>query len=161
MSIVKNNEQMKYSTLYIILFLSALIGCAEDNAPTVNPELASYFSLFEEEARTRGVEIDLTSQNISATFSDIESEHTQGVCNHYSDGSKQILIDITYWNNLRDIQKEFLVFHELGHCYLGRSHDNTRSASGDCNSIMHSGEGFCRDNYNPRTRDAYLDELFD
>jgi hypothetical protein len=53
-----------------------------------------------------------------------------------------------------------VVFHELGHCYLGRGHSEETHPNGVCKSIMRSGNGGCFDNYNSTTREAYLDELF-
>ncbi len=57
--------------------------------------------------------------------------------------------------------REFVVFHELGHCDLGRDHRDEAFDNGVCVSIMRSGLGDCRDYYHPRTREGYLDELFD
>jgi len=57
------------------------------------------------------------------------------------------------------MQKERLVFHELGHCVLNRSHLETVGTDGHCLSIMNSAQR-CSDNYNAQTREKYLDELF-
>lgn len=46
-----------------------------------------------------------------------------GVCMSWSDGYKEITIDKESFSELDDSKKEELVFHELGHCVLGRKHD--------------------------------------
>jgi len=58
------------------------------------------------------------------------------------------------------MSKEYLVFHELGHCILGRSHSNDILENGDCKSIMQSGTSNCKGNYNDENREMLLDELF-
>ena len=57
--------------------------------------------------------------------------------------------------------KEFYIFHELGHCYLRRVHDDSKDKEGNCLSIMHSSVDACKFVYNGNTRSEYLDELFD
>ena len=73
---------------------------------------------------------------------------------------KNILLDSQFWRRASEMEKEFLVFHELGHCYLGRSHLDEVAQNGNCQSMMNSGMGNCRINYNSQTRNEYLDELF-
>lgn len=70
-------------------------------------------------------------------------------------------MDETFWNTTSDRGKEFVVFHELGHCFLLRNHLEDTFLGGTCTSIMRSGTGSCRDNYGRLTRETYLDELFD
>jgi len=97
-----------------------------------------------------------------------------GSCNANStkhDEQKIISVnaDADCWNY--DEELEVLIFHELGHCYLGRIHDNRRLPNGDPRSIMVK-EGL--DLYNPciypigyeicgeaYKRLYYVDELFD
>ena len=42
--------------------------------------------------------------------------------------------NITCWQN--NVQLETLIFHELGHCFLGRGHGNTLLPNGNPKSIM-------------------------
>jgi hypothetical protein len=57
--------------------------------------------------------------------------------------------------------KEYIVFHELGHCVLNRPHTEDSFSNGVCSSIMRSGNGGCYDYYNRFTRQYYVDELFE
>jgi hypothetical protein len=68
-------------------------------------------------------------------------------------------------------QHEVLLFHELGHCVLGRLHDNKRLPNGDFKTLMNENDlsvytscvypvdnGPCDNRFK---RSYYLDELFD
>ncbi|MEL6124666.1 MAG: hypothetical protein AAFR14_13205, partial [Bacteroidota bacterium] len=56
--------------------------------------------------------------------------------------------------------REYIIFHELGHCVLFRDHVDACFANNTWTSIMRSGHGSCFDNYTSRTRPYYIDELF-
>ena len=49
-----------------------------------------------------------------------------GVCVKYIDGTREILIRESSWNSYSSRKQEILIFHELGHCALDRSHDEER-----------------------------------
>jgi len=70
-------------------------------------------------------------------------------------------IDATYWANATALEREFVIFHELGHCFLDRTHIDTKDVQGDCESMMHSGISGCQFRYTLASRVAYLDELFE
>ncbi len=128
--------------------------------PGVDPALWSYFSNFEAEAATRGLDIDLYLANITGEIAEIEEEHVAGRCTFSSAAPNAVTIDKTFWDRSSVLFREFVVFHELGHCFLGRGHEERTNADGTCSSIMRSGIEDCRDNYRTTTREAYLDELF-
>lgn len=78
-----------------------------------------------------------------------------------------VLNPLKCWQN--NAQLETLIFHELGHCILGRQHDNNLMPKGDPRSIMiaddlgiyspcvYSLGGPCDLSYR---RSYYIDELF-
>jgi hypothetical protein len=120
-----------------------------------------YFQRFEEEALERGYQIDLNAQDISAEISEISEDGVAGSCTYGSHHPGHIIIDQTFWNQVNDLTKEMVIFHELGHCSLFRGHTEGAHSNGTCLSIMRSGLEDCRDNYRLTTRASYLDELFD
>lgn len=71
-----------------------------------------------------------------------------------------MIIDLEFWERANILNKEFVVFHELGHCTLFRAHKEGVDANGICVSMMRSGLEDCRDNYSAITRATYWDELF-
>lgn len=72
--------------------------------------------------------------------------------------SKSIEIPYLRWIYLKEIEREQLMFHELGHCELGRPHNNTVLDNGCPMSLMKS-HGFHTDCYR-RNKSYYLNELF-
>lgn len=125
----------------------------------VDQRLWSYFESFEREAYIRGLNIDLASHNLSGHISNISDDGVAGVC-RYSQGSRDITVDSEYWNRAGLLNREFVIFHELGHCVLGRGHEEGSFSNGICVSIMRSGLGECRDANSQGNREYYLDELF-
>lgn len=147
----------------IIVYLALAVSCNEDSDYVYENEIPdsmkTYFNSFALEASERGWSIDWDSEQISGSFDDIDTDAV-GQCETYNNGRRVINIDKTYWEKSNDLQREFLIFHELGHCALKRSHLNEAGTAGKCISIMNSGENICSIKYNSATRSAYLDELF-
>ena len=129
--------------------------------PGVDESLWPYFDRFEEEGQRRGVAVDLRSARISGQLQEIAKERVLGQCNYQRNNHNRVTVDESFWESGTDRGREFVVFHELGHCFLLRDHLETAAADGACASIMRSGTGRCRDNYNRFTRETYLAELFD
>lgn len=171
---------MKQSTFFYltsILFLAA--SCTADftftpveepgeevpvfnnSYPNVDEALWVYFQRFEEEGRARGIDVDLVAERITGAIEALGEEDVAGQCTYASHAPNHVTIDLSFWNRASDWLREFVVFHELGHCELGRDHREAVFANGTCRSIMRSGLEDCRDNYTTATRNSYLDELFD
>ena len=127
----------------------------------VNPELWDYFNRYEEAGLARGMDIDLRAAGITGVIDEIHEDGIAGQCSFSSQSPNHVMIDATFWENASDLAKEFVVFHELGHCDLARDHREGTHEDGTCLSIMRSGFVTCRDNYTPTKRSDYLDELFD
>ena len=129
--------------------------------PNVDERLWTYFERFEEEAKQRGIAVDLVASRISGVIENVEEEHIAGLCTTFGNFRPgEITIDAVFWSRASDLFKEFIVFHELGHCYLDRDHREDAFSNGRCVSIMRSGTLDCRDNYNVATRPTYISELF-
>lgn len=126
----------------------------------VDQALWPYFQAFEEEARDRGFNIDLRASKMTGEITAVE-DGAAGLCSYQSHMPNHVTIDIDFWKNASERLKEFVVFHELGHCELGRDHREAADGDGNCLSLMRSGLGTCTDNYRSATRPAYLNELYD
>lgn len=162
-----------YTTAFTLLLLNLVSACTQEEDlmlpeeeqkplyPNVEEALYQYFSRFEEEARARGFNYDLTNLEISASIEEIEQEHIAGqcACNRFR-SPRKVTIDRSFWNRASDLYKEFIIFHELGHCVLDRRHLESSLPNGACASIMRSGNSECLDNYDLLSRDFYVDELF-
>ncbi|MEP7320913.1 MAG: hypothetical protein ABI761_03300 [Saprospiraceae bacterium] len=158
--------------LFLFCTSFSFVGCIKESLnfvgemaapgayPNVDMALWPYFKRFEDEAALRDINVDLQNAHITGFISDIPTEHVQGLCSHSSSDPKKVTVDLPFWDRASDQSREFVIFHELGHCYLGRSHDESKDSDGFCLSIMRSSQEDCRDNYTEFTRKKYLDELF-
>lgn len=155
---------------FFFLLIMQLLSCST-NAFELPNEIRSYsnvdsrlwviFTKFEMEAAKRGYVIDLEKEGIIGNISEIENEHAVGVCNYNANEPNTIIIDASYWKRVNELRREKIVFHELGHCLLGRHHRDDVDEKGVCVSIMRSGAGGCLDFYNSVNRADYIDELFE
>ena len=130
--------------------------------PGVDQRLWPHFEKFEAAALDRGLRVDLSLANITGEVIPIHENGVAGSCSYGGrQRSKTIEIDSDFWDRASHHYREYIVFHELGHCYLFRDHLEDCLESGIWTSIMRSGTlNKCRDFYNSRTREYYLDELF-
>ncbi len=127
----------------------------------VQNALWPYFQRFEEEAAFRGLTIDLANGAIEGIIREIPQDHVAGSCNYNSQRTDLVTIDKEFWDYSSDLNREAVVFHELGHCKLIRDHREGGDASGNCISLMASGTENCRQLYTQAFRNDLLDELFD
>ena len=152
---------MRVTTIAIISFI--LLSCSEETSFVLEEEVDAafipFFDRFQTEASMRGIEVDWAVEKINASLVSIE-DVVVGQCLTYANDNREINIDREYWNKSTEVDKEYLIFHELGHCILRRSHLEDSRSDGTCLSMMNSGEGMCIKNYNAKTRQEYLDELF-
>lgn len=141
----------------VVLFSTTTCQKDTDFEYFVQSELQPFFDKFQEEGRTRGKILDMT--RVSGVLGDLPSANVLGRCEQ-STSNGTITIDQAFWDKASYYEKEYVLFHELGHCVLDRRHLEDQRADGTCASMMQSGTGGCRMSYNAQTRSAYLDELF-
>ncbi len=147
----------------LLLFFLVLISCQKDQngVVDVHPEFEVYVQRFKDEANKRGKQIDFADTGLSIQFRDAVDTETGGVCR----GNYQIEIEKFHWDDLTDLQREGLIFHELGHCELGRGHRNDTLPNGEWASRMRGDpvpDGMSVViNYTGTRREYYIDELFD
>lgn len=160
--------------MYRSTFLFALIAivfsaCQKDLSGDENTEsisanipsaLAPYFETFREKALENNLIIDYESANITAEIKSINEGSVAGTCSTNGHDLRHITIDQNFWDQASHLLREMVVFHELGHCVLGRGHEESAFSNGICRSIMRSGLGTCRDAYIPQNRDYFIEELF-
>lgn len=147
----------------IIYCCIGFCACEKEQAvpSKVDEALQPYFERFDEEARARGFDFSIEMEELEADIIGIERDGVLGQC-HYSEQAPNIVeVDDEFWAGASDLEKEYVVFHELGHCVLGRNHNDDRNTDGTCSSIMQSGLTTCRVSYNSSNRTLYLDELFE
>lgn len=133
----------------------------EKEYPNVEPKLWLFFQRFEKAAAERGLNFDLNEANITASIDYIENG-SAGACTMTNNQTiHHIIIDANFWTEATDGMIELIIFHELGHCFLEREHNDEKFNNGVCKSIMRSKISYCLDNYTTNTRNYYLNELFE
>lgn len=180
---IKNLTMKNHTTivqfLFVILFFSILQSCFDDGGTTtplpqfievgeatrsfdnVDSRLWVYFERFEDAATERGINFSLVASNVTGSIENEPGHDAPGRCLQDTNGTlHHVSIREDFWATASVTQREILVFHELGHCYLQREHEDSTLEDGSCTSLMRTGSSFCDDNYFEDTRDYYLDELF-
>ncbi len=150
------------SNIWFLLLPLLLGSCQKEDIPApgqVDLELASYLEDFIHEGEARSYQPVVDPRILDIRFDTLSGPVT-GQCLTYSDGRREVKVSVSFWSNASAFEREFLLFHELGHCLLDREHLDTQRTDGTCISIMHSGQGGCRNTYGAATRIRYLDELF-
>lgn len=150
--------------LFFLVLGSLFVACEKQSSSpslTVDEAFQPYFEAFEAAGAERGLAIELGAEDIGAVFSSELEAQMAGKCTKFSTGARIIYIDQQSWAGRSELQREFLIFHELGHCYLDRPHLDEADANGFCVSIMQSGEGGCTGRYTVLNRERLLDELFE
>lgn len=147
--------------LLLFLAISLFSACQREEAfapVVIDPPLQPLLDLFVAEGRQRGMNIDIS--RLSAVIADIPETKVLGRCAQGSISGSTLTIDAAFWSSATIWEKEYVVFHELGHCALNRRHLEEQKPDGSCKSIMQSGTSGCKMIYNAQTRSGYLDELF-
>jgi len=147
--------------LWLSFLFFTLISCRKEEnltTPDIDERLKFFFDSFQQEGASRGQLINM--KNITGQITDIETDGVLGRCNQSTSGTKQLLIDSIFWGKANLTEKEYVIFHELGHCALNRRHLDATNTDGTCISMMQSGNGSCKMIYNAQNRRKYLDELF-
>lgn len=115
-----------YMTNRIMLgmLLMVLTGCGQ--APQQDPAFLPIVAQFTQDAFNHGIVLQVSSK---MQFGDVVAmglpEGTVGVCvrntvDEFDLGT--ITIDPVHWKVIPPLEQKMLVYHELGHCVLNRSH---------------------------------------
>lgn len=128
----------------IFLFLALILtSCGRAEKGTVNPVFKPYADRFVELSKREGYEwTESQAQYISIQFDDsgyLERNNYLGYCRR-QDGKKSIGISREYWESkyVDFADKESLIFHELGHCLLGRPHEEEEVPAVDVKFMQYS-----------------------
>jgi len=167
---MENFLTMKLSLLHKFgLYISVaflFLSCKDNHTYRVDSAFTSYLYTFQSEAAKRGQVFNFQQEGLIMEFADLTGDRA-GLC-HFEKPIR-IEIDQTYWNDISkyagaEYMKEDVIFHELGHGFLGREHLNDVLENGDWKSMMCGGEKVDNRpwniNYRGIRRKYYLDELF-
>lgn len=130
---------------------------------TTSSELLPYVVSFEEQAKIQLKNDSFKVGDVPVNIGDTTDAKYDGVCIKYPDGTREILLKKSWFEKANEVQKEILIFHELGHCRLNRRHNSEKTMAYDNNlsikvSIMNPVVPSTY--YYSEYKDAYLKELF-
>lgn len=148
----------------VLLAILALPACKKDPVYNVPARIEPYIASFLAEAAARGVDIDIEELVVEFESNlEVDGVAAAGVCIRSRKDPPVIKLDTTTVNWQSNLSaREQLVFHELGHCVLNRSHLDARLANGNYKSSMRaSGEQIYGPVLNAFKRSYYMDEFFD
>jgi hypothetical protein len=113
---------------YLVLML-ALSGCS--NTLQIDSEMQPYVDRFEIETGTH-------ITDLKTSFGPTERPEEVAYCFLRDYETPEIVFDRAYWNSFTDLQREQVMFHELGHCIFKRLHrDDKRPNSRAPASVMY------------------------
>lgn len=111
---------------YLIL-ITTLSSCAPQNEAefvSLAPELATHWDSFVREASNR--ERPIKTSNVVIKFGDLNKPSTAAICEYKS--TPTITFSTKYYNYFMQTGQPHLVehvmYHELGHCILGKHHND-------------------------------------
>lgn len=127
--------------LAIGLFATA---CGQKQAPhqaifQVDSDFLPYVTAFENAAAEQGAAVRITDLIVS--YGPTPNANETGVCEIATDESPRISINSTIWQYLSPMDRQQVMFHELGHCVLRRLHKNSQAVQGGStipSSMMYS-----------------------
>lgn len=169
---------MRSVSVFTLLLLFLTLSCRP--TPKVEPEPKQYsvpagvepfVETFRKMAQQRGLSIP--TDNLIIVFGTPQAQDVCGQCFRQAGQTPRITLSANAfcWQNANAEEREALVFHELGHCWLNRDHRADRFPNGVYASLMNPDDvdvyAVCRYPINddacdkrPR-RSYYHDELFD
>lgn len=118
------------SLYFLLQSCGILIGQDVMNGETrqygaTNPVFVPYVEKFENDAEAINQTSNFHVGDIPINFGDTRKDTYDGVCLKYPNGDREIIIKKSWWDNTDVTQREVLIYHELGHCRLNRSHDDS------------------------------------
>lgn len=145
---------MKLNFLLIVTCLLFLNSCKKEEQSGIEPDFQEYVDRFVNEADSRNIKIDISKLKVSY------GDTLEYNCIYSK--PKEVAINYACWNNLVDMQREILFFHELGHALLSRIDDNSKLPNGDFTTIMNNQDllYLIYSELTPERRKYYLDQLF-
>lgn len=114
----------------VLLLALVIAGCGQKQY--IQSDFHEYVKSFQDNATKCGKVLDMSSLVIKFdTEGDLISRNVLGVCEN-----NEVKINPEAWKGLDSLSREELIYHELGHCLLKRSH-NSNLDNGYPVSIMY------------------------
>ncbi|GEM_PF-6170494 len=150
---------MKNSTQFTFLALLLLLsGCKKDKpTPLEDLPYGQYLKTINDLATQHGMDIEKKLRKL-------KFERIEGFAEGTSCGNEVILVPTLYENIYGEDFTGQFIYHQIGHCVLGRQHRNDKFANDEWKSLMRQSpylgaEGQACD-FTGSKKEYYLEELF-
>jgi hypothetical protein len=110
--------------LIVVVFIAFLSGCGSGSGLNISAEFQSTFDTFKSELASRNVNIQINNLTIQMDQTLVGTPNT-AVCTIAWGKAPVISVNPSIWSSLNIKDQEMVIFHELGHCILGRIHNDT------------------------------------
>ncbi len=157
---------LRYSVLALIAVSWIQLFTHQGSAPKpgIHPDVKPHVDRFIELGKQhRGADFTIPNINIDiGKANDLTDQfllsNVLGWCKPWF-SPREILLDEEYWQSAGTLDREQLVFHELGHCALDREHNETWARDDWPTSIMYPSNEIDQHKY-AAWYDYYIKELF-
>lgn len=120
---------------YLSFLFLVCIGCFHKKIVSIEPRYQSYVDNFVSDAQKTGRTIEINDLIIKSVPQ--ISDEIIGQCQRGINVTPRIVINYGHWKNFSNVEREELLYHELGHCILNRWHKNDTDSLGIPISIMY------------------------
>lgn len=170
--------------IHVLILIAALLSSCNKKAEySVDPRLEGYIQEFVNDGLNYGVQVQIKDFHHSwvfkASFGDLP-HGSIAVCSTYMESAnlgefnlettsvREIIVSTRYWESLSEMTKKEVMYHELGHCSLDRSHTTGNSLfslngsrfSAPTSIMSPSPVSLVNDQAYSTLKDYYLAELF-
>ncbi len=115
-------------TISILLLALFAFACTERTEFHIEASLQPYYDAFMQEASKRSAPLDDVGNLIMIVRPNALKDYGGlAVTRKIPGGQHYIYVDFDYFNTHTPEQLKIIVYHELGHCYLNRSHNTNYS----------------------------------
>lgn len=131
------------------------------NEKEIESNFLPIYSSFVFEGKKRGINLENYGLSINMVSESLNRDNQKGVetlghCSVLLYNKPKVSISEVLWNKASNIEKEMILFHELGHGLLLKGHTNTENSNKKSlmNKFIFSEKTYIEN------REYYLDELF-
>jgi hypothetical protein len=155
-----------FKALFIVFLLSLLSACGKPPSVSIDAKVQPLVDEFLEQAKKRDKNVRIIDLDIifvtDVTKYTENGESANAACVKGNDFDRPtIIISKGFWDTTYEYSRKRTIFHELGHCVLGREHRNEMttldnvSAPASIMAAQFNNVSFFIMHY-----DYYMDELF-
>ncbi len=140
---------------YLVLILPVHFTLNKNRPAVVDQDLQPLYSSFLEEGKKRGH--DLSSMGLNMHFVEALEGKTLAQCSIVLGFTPDVIVSRVAWRKASPIEREMIIFHELGHCFLLKGH-NDHLHNQVPTTLMTT--NIFNQNLYYQNREKYLDTLF-